>query len=130
MIKIYQYTNLITNKPCYTGQTKDSLEKRAGNNGYHYKKNTKYFGPAIEKYSWENFKPEVLAETEDKEYAYLLEWLFTDEYKTYYPYGYNDSIGFHVSEETKQRISKAFKGRHLTEEHKKKISEAMRKKKQ
>lgn len=57
MYKIYKYTNLINNK-IYIGQTKHSLEERALN-GSNYKSCT-YFYSAIQKYGWENFKPEIL----------------------------------------------------------------------
>jgi len=103
-IKIYLYTNLITNSPCYIGQTKKTLQQRAGTNGCKYLVTT-YFGPAIQQYGWVNFKGEILTETEDQEYADLLEWFYTIEFNTQWPNGFNCDLGRKHSIEHKEKIS-------------------------
>ena len=125
MIKIYLYTNLITNKPCYVGKTKLALEQRAGSKGINYK-HCFYFWNEIQKYNWENFKSEILTETDDDEYATLMEWFYTIEFNTTYPNGCNNSCGYKHSEESKKKTSNSLKGRPLSEEHKRKIGEAQK----
>ena len=136
----------------YIGQTSESLEKRAGGKrGQHYHC-CKYFGPAIQEFGWGNFESEILTETEDPEYADLLEWFYTIEFNTQWPNGYNDRVGQQMSDETrksisekkkgkpfpqntwskgktiseeqKRKMSEKLKGRHLTEEQKRRLSEA------
>ena len=109
----------------YIGQTVQTLERRAGGiNGCNYRKG-KYLGPAIDKDGWENFVSEILAETEDQEYANLLEWFYTIEFNTQWPNSYNVAIvhsGVSLSEKARKSISEKLKGRSISEEHKKAIS--------
>ena len=64
--KIYKYTS--PSGGVYIGQTHNTIEERAGNNGYYYtilnKKTGKFLQPAIGnailKYGWDNFKKELL----------------------------------------------------------------------
>lgn len=93
------------NGKCYIGLTKTSLNQRAGNNGYGYKRCLKFYR-AIEKYGWDNFEHIILFDNLSREEAALKEQetikLF-DSIKN----GYNaDNGGFtgHHSEETLQRI--------------------------
>lgn len=58
---IYRHLCTITNKS-YIGQTKDSIEERAGKNGYRYKRSSPKFNHAIQKYGWNAFTHEILEE--------------------------------------------------------------------
>ena len=59
---VYLHTNLINNK-VYVGQT-NNLARRWRNNGieYTYTHSNSFFGKAIQKYGWENFSHEILAQ--------------------------------------------------------------------
>lgn len=126
----------------YVGQTGTSLKHRWRDGDgylYKYKDRDEYkqpaFAHAILKYGWENFEHEVIAGNLTKEEADKFEMLLIEKLDTMNPkYGYNcvggGSKGF-PSEETKRKISKAFKGenhplygKHHSEETKKKISES------
>ena len=138
MIKIYCYTNKLTNKPCYVGQTRKTLKERAGGSTGILYKSCRYFWDEIQKYNgFGNFKGEVLAEVEDPEYANLLEWFYTIEFKTYYPFGCNIMKGHKHSLDTKVYLSekkkgKPFpqntwsKGKIISEEQKRKMSEKLK----
>lgn len=125
MIKIYQYTNLITNKPCYVGKTKRTLKQRAGRNGRYYGP-CSYFWSEIQKYGWENFQGEVLTETDDEEYASLLEWFYTIELNTLYPNGCNNYAGSRQSKEAKEKRSEVMKDRVVSLETRQKLSQSLR----
>lgn len=115
----------------YIGITKQKVEKRWLNgNGY---KDNKYMFRAIKKYGWNNIKHIVLYENLTKDEAEQKEIDLIKQYKSSErEYGYNIEKGGHincVSDETKKKISKAFKGekhpmygKHHTEETKRKIS--------
>lgn len=123
--RIYLYTNLITNKPCYVGQTSTPLKKRAYSKGTGYK-HQPFFWNEIQKYGWKNFQVEILTTTSDKEYANLLEWFYTIEFNTQYPNGCNDSIGWKRSDRYKKLYSgrkNSNYGKHPTEETRKAMSE-------
>lgn len=110
MIKIYCYYDK-TNKPVYVGKTKGSLSKRANDrkgSGYY---NCPYFGLAIQQYGFDSFKAEILTETEDPEYANLLEWFYTIELDTQWPNGYNERAGWLHSDISKKKMSEKAKGR-------------------
>ena len=137
MYIIYKYTNTINGK-VYIGQTSKSLEERACPNGVNYKECRRFYG-AICKYSWENFKPEILEEVETLEEANDREVYYISQYKSNNPeFGYNIANGGdnHIqSEESRKIISqKAIErykdpaknpmyGRKHTEDAKKKQSE-------
>ena len=110
----------------YIGQTSLSLKKRAGSKGKNYC-TMKYFGPAIEEYSWENFKPEVLLTVHSKTNANFIEELMTIIHNTQWPNGYNDRCGCKASELYKKDRSKAMIGHRLSEITKQKKSIAMKK---
>lgn len=119
---IYKHTNKINGK-VYIGQTQAKAKLR-WNNGLGYK-NSSYFYSAIQKYGWENFEHEIIEEnilTAKEAYEREQYWI-----KYYHSFvgdeqcnGYNLTIGGHgnfgriVSEETKQKISKAKLGKKMT----------------
>lgn len=90
--KVYVYTNKINNK-MYIGQTRTSLEKRAGKNGIHYKK-CKAFHRAIKKYGFDMFDKEIVADNLTKQEADDFEILLIDKLQTKnIKYGYNIADG-------------------------------------
>lgn len=83
---------------------------------------------AIQKYGYDNFIYEVIAENLTIEEANLLEEQFIREHNTLSPNGYNLKFGglnFKCSEETIQKMSKSKKGVSFTDEHKQNISLAL-----
>lgn len=124
---VYKYTCIISNKS-YIGQTRD-LTKRAA---AHRKSGSGCvaFRNAIQKYGWNNFKLEVLADCLTVEQANELEQKYIIEHCTMAPTGYNlTSGGLNriVSEETRQKISSSNKGklRPKTKEHRNKIAQTL-----
>lgn len=120
---IYKYTS--PSGKSYIGQTKN-LTRRI----YEHQKidsNCTYFNKAIQKYGFENFILEILAEGVTDEEANILEPNFILEYNTLAPNGYNLLPGgknhTHL-EETKQKISNKKKGVSKSPEHVKKMSES------
>lgn len=123
------------NDMVYVGITSWKPEKRWQNGRGYYKQ--LYFYNAIKKYGWDNFKHEILFENLIKKEAEQKEIELIAEYQSNNRnYGYNIANGGNcvgtVSEETKQKISKANmgnqygKGNVLSDEHKRKLSEAMK----
>ena len=95
------------------------------NNGKGYIHN-QYFYRAIQKYGWGAFKHEIVADgLTRREACSMEEWLIA-EYHTQDPhYGYNLSAGGEcnkLSQSTKDKISKANKGRIFSEDTRKKMS--------
>lgn len=149
MYTVYQHKNKINGK-MYIGITSRIPEKRWGLNGNNYK-STPYFYAAIQKYGWDNFEHNILYEDLSMEEACEVEKALIAHYKTQDKnYGYNileggqaselplevrekiskamignkNGLGHPCSEEKKQKISEAQKGRQFSEEHKRKLSEA------
>ena len=120
---VYRYTNLITGQ-AYIGQTSNSLERRA--RGKY--KTSKYFGPAIRQYGWENFKSEILIEVDDPRKADYYEDFYTRQFNTQWPNGYNVQSGRHLTEDRKKEISQwsqgnsFHKGKYHSEETKHRIA--------
>ena len=77
---VYCHTNL-TNGKLYFGVTKNSMEYRAGKDGKKYWQCT-YFANAIEKYGWDNFKHEIVADGLTKEEASEYEKLLIGFFQT------------------------------------------------
>lgn len=82
---IYCYTSPSGKK--YIGQTKTTLKERAKSNGKGYK-GCKYFYKAIQKYGFENFSVEILAEVpldiiNEEEKSYIFLYNTTDRNKGY-----------------------------------------------
>lgn len=82
---IYRYTS--PSNKSYIGQTRRNLKERSQNNGKGYK-NCKIFYSAIQKYGFESFQVEILAECKiedlDEQEKYYIE-----KYNTLCPNGYN-----------------------------------------
>lgn len=124
--RVYLHTNLINNKK-YCGITcMFPMYKRWGHNGSRYKSNRHFWG-AIQKYGWENFSHEILFEGLTKEEAGEKEKKIIAKFNLTNPdYGYNMTPGGELSsEETREIMSKKYKGRTLTEEHKMNISKGL-----
>ena len=153
--KVYKYTLKGTNK-VYIGQTCNSLKERAGSQGHRYKGCIKFYN-AIQKYGWDNFECEILADNLTLEEANKLE----DEYILQYDSintGFNQNRGGwnHLwteeqrqqmrernlgeknpnygkprDEETKRKIGESNKisqlGHHHSEETKQKMSQSHKK---
>lgn len=100
-------------------------------NGIGYRTN-EHFWNAICKYGWDAFTHEILFKELTLEEASVLEKKLIGEYKTTDPkHGYNIALGgfgggHPTTEETKQKISKAKRGKPCSEEQKKKLSELNR----
>ena len=117
---IYLRTNTVNGKQ-YVGQTND-MKKR---DYYWVSLKCRYSNWLIqqdrEKYGLDKWETKVLKECDDSESDYWEEY-YIKEYNTKYPNGYNMSDGgkgvpnVFVSEETKDKISKAKKGKHLSKE--------------
>lgn len=147
MYIVYKHTNKINNK-VYIGITSRTTNERWGKDGYNYKSSPHFYN-AIQLYGWDNFEHEILYDNLTKEEACLKEQQLIELYNSTNPnFGYNQTTGgelFHMSdvvkekisnalignkngsghpcsEDKKQKISIAQKGRKLTEEHKSKLS--------
>lgn len=112
---VYMHTNKINNKS-YIGITSQSVEKRWGKNGYHYKMN-KHFWSAIQKYGWDNFYHDILFTNLSRKRACEIEERLISVFMTQDPeMGYNITSGgegnggFHLSDETKKKLSKSHQG--------------------
>jgi group I intron endonuclease len=137
---IYKVINKI-NKKCYIGQTIKLLQKRK--NDHHCQANLKsnnYFARTLRKYGKDNFEWEVIEKCNSKNELDEMEFHYIKQYNSFKPNGYNLTLGGDAgtygwipSKETREKISKANKGRKckpFTKEHKKQISEANKGRKQ
>lgn len=87
---VYIHQNLLNNKR-YVGITADTVESR-WRNGSGYK--TQVFGRAIQKYGWENFKHDIIAENLTQREAQELEISLIQKFHTQDPnFGYNIAAG-------------------------------------
>lgn len=129
MYTVYCHTNKLNGKR-YFGITSMRPEVRWGN-GNNYR-SSRHFNFAIEKYGWDGFTHEVIAEGLTKEEACQMEQDLIKKYKTTDDrYGYNLSTGGEsgaagvvVSAETRAKRSASSKGRKFSEETRKKLSQA------
>lgn len=119
------YMHTTPNGKVYIGITSRELHKR-WKRGEGYKDQAFY--NAILKYGWENIKHDVLAENISLEEANQMEIALIKQYKSNNKrYGYNvasggeGSPGFKHTDEAKDKISKAHKGKHKSEKHKEKL---------
>ena len=122
--RYYVYKHTSPSNKIYIGITCKNPEIRWRKDGSGYRK--QMFWDAIQKYGWNNFQHEILAENLTKEEAENMEIELIAKHKSNNPdFGYNihnggNSSGTH-SEETKQKISNSLKGNKLSEETKDKI---------
>ena len=127
---VYAHINKINGK-IYIGQTihGDNPIKRWGCNGAHYKTQS-YFYDAIQKWGWDNFDHEVIANHLTAKEADEFEKLLIKKLNTTdNNFGYNLATGgksYEMTERTKKKISDSRKGKTLSEETKKKLSVASR----
>ena len=145
---IYKITNNVNGK-VYIGQTHRSVESRiaehvnSANRGDGY-----YLHSAIRLYGWENFKYEVIAETDNSDVLNELESFYIHKYNSDVD-GYNLSKGEYSncldnamvkskhdakmrSPEVRKKISKSMKARiaaagGVSEEHRRHVSEGLKK---
>jgi group I intron endonuclease len=122
---IYKVTNRITGK-CYIGQTTRNIEIRKIEHARRMKdRSINYFHNALRKYGLKNFKWETLCECSSKEELDDMEFHYIKQYNSYYTNnGYNTTRGgegrfdFIVSNETREKLSKANKGKKRNEKTK------------
>lgn len=89
---LYKHTNLINGK-VYIGLTKNTIEERAKKDGKAYRQCT-YFWNAIQKYGWNNFSHEVIADCLPKKQASFYEKTLIKLYRANdRRYGYNIQKG-------------------------------------
>lgn len=119
MYKIYCATNIINDKK-YIGFTSKNLEQRIKEHYYDilYEKSKHFpFKKALAKYKKEEFKWEILFESEDKDVALNKEAELIKYYKTQQlEFGYNvqsggkvERLGVYHSDESKQKMSESAK---------------------
>lgn len=116
----------------YIGITSQKLRVR-WRNGEGYAKNI-HFYRSIQKYGWDNFQHNIIAENIDEENTKKMEKELIKKYNTTNPlYGYNITDGGETRqpcpEHVKKILSEKLKGVKKSEETKKKISEAAKKRK-
>lgn len=137
MFTIYKHTT--PNGKVYIGQTNQPTHRR-WRNGEGYARNA-YFYRAIQKYGWDSIRHEVICTCETQEEATATEAHYIRVYNSLDPAnGYNlveaTDSGRTLSEETRQRMSNARKGkfagennpnfgRKHTEEERKRMSEQL-----
>ena len=128
MYSIYQATNKINQKK-YIGQTCQGLKTRMYQHKHQIKVHNNAFHNALRKYGWDNFEWSILKEGLTFDEANYWEEKFIKEHNTCCQdkghRGYNIKRGGdnHThSEESKQKMSIAQKGKKVSEEFKQKIS--------
>lgn len=130
------YIHISPSNKYYVGITSKKPEHRWWN-GKGYKSN-KYFYNAIQKYGWDNFEHEIIAEHLTEQEAKNFEITLISKLKsTNRKYGYNITLGGEsnngnvVSEETRRKLSDSLKGKKTrlgikqSDKTKRKISETM-----
>lgn len=128
----------IENNKSYIGIAKGTPSHRWGKNGKKYKKDSQpVFYNAIQKYGWDGFEHIIwatnLEHNEAKHIEKILIALFQTNCRRYRnpSYGYNEtdggdgSIGRVVSLETREKISRAHKGKKLSKDQKEKIRQTL-----
>jgi group I intron endonuclease len=132
---IYRATNQVSRtKKCYIGITTQTLQDRIKRHLWDAKRGSEWiFHRSIRKNGEKNFDWEILAETDDEDYARnFLETQYIKENESFWKEnGYNMTFGgegprgFHHSENSKKKMSASAKKRGvtLTEKGRKSISE-------
>lgn len=128
MIGIYKITNTINGK-MYIGQAID-IEKRWKEHEYSSKNGNQIIYRAIRKYGLDRFSFDIVEECA-KEDLDRLEILYIKKLNSFFKWdngGYNMTLGgggksgWIVSDETREKISMAHKGKAISEDHKHAIS--------
>lgn len=115
---VYITTNLVNNKQYIGDHSCDDLQKDK------YLGSGLYLKRALNEYKIENFKKEILEFFNTKEDAFNAQEKYIKQFNTLVPNGYNISPkGGHgvkdcISQETREKLSKALKNRPLGEETK------------
>lgn len=123
-MKIYVIINII-NKKIYVGQTIQSLKQRFNRHSWKCNKSRSAISSAIHKYGKENFDIILLEQCSSIEELNKQELYWINKLNSLSPYGYNlkssvDGKGS-LSKETKDKISKANKGRKVSLETREKL---------
>jgi len=126
---IYKATNKVNGR-LYIGQTSCTLDERIQKHISQAKAGGGFiFAKALRKYGSESFEWEILSEHPDQEALDAAEIEAIEWFNAIGPKGYNiregGSRGPHTAETLKQ-ISEKLKGKPLSEEHKQKISAALK----
>ena len=128
MWTVYKHTS--PNNKVYVGITSKPIVRRFGVHGQGYKSN-RHFWNAINKYGWERFKHEVIADGLNFETACEMEKQLIREYKSYDSrYGYNIALGGQgnlMDEVAKKRISERLKNYYSKPENKEQVSKRSKK---
>lgn len=123
----YIYKHTAPNGKVYIGQTCQKPENRFGKDGYRYNGCTIFYN-AIQKYGFDNFKHEIIFDKLTQEEANKKEIELISEYRSNErDFGYNLQDGGHngsPSEETRKKMSEWQIGKVLSDETKQKISKA------
>lgn len=125
MYYLYCILNKVNQKK-YVGWTNDPPERK---HTHYIGLGSKLVYKAILKYGVENFEFNVLCETERMNVILQMEIKTISSLNTFNPNGYNlteggeGSLGRIVTDVTREKMSKAQKGKPRTEKHKKAISE-------
>lgn len=128
MYCLYCHTNKVNGKRYYGITGLEPRRRWSGGRGYA---SSRHFHHAIEKYGWDAFEHEIVADGLTKEEACAMEVEYIERFKTTdQRYGYNISeggqsgaAGVKQSDETRAKKSKKLKGRVFSEEHRRKLSE-------
>ena len=125
------YMHTAPNGKRYVGQTCQRLRARWNNGKKYYDQS--YFGRAIKKYGWENFKHEILCVVHHKSVADLFEQYYIAKYDTFHhDHGYNltkgggGTLGRKMTPEEIEKLRQLNIGRPRTEEERRQISETLK----
>lgn len=127
---IYKATNKINGKS-YIGFTSNFIQRKYRHKHYSLtKKIDSYFYNSIRKHGWNNFIWQIIYQSKDASHCKnIMENFFISEYKTFVGFsdclGYNTTmggdgvLGYHEpkSQNHKNNISKALKGKKKSDEH-------------
>lgn len=124
---LYMHINKINNKK-YIGITKQNPKYRWRSDGSGYFRSPCFYN-AIKKYGWENFEHIILLDNLTEKEAELLEQEYIKKFNTRNnKYGYNmtdggdGSFNIIVTQETRDKLSKAGKGKKRSLETRQKLS--------
>lgn len=133
MYEIYLVTNLINGKH-YVGVTSQGVETRFKEHLWDAHKGSKtIFHNALRKYGVENFRLEILESNISPECAGEREQYYIRAYDSYYvsrkgynmTEGGNGTVGYVFTDEVKQKLSEASKGRKFSAQRNEKLRQAM-----